>query len=299
MREAQALTKSAWRSRASRSPTGSSSRSWTRRGSCCKGTRWRCASSPPGRGAPRGPGDERAPEAFRAAGEAASPPAEGVESVTPSAGHSARIRARASRRPPPCGRRTVGTLYVGTREEREFTESEAVLLAGLAAQAAIAIERARLSEEVRSLAALEERERLAREMHDGLAQALGLLHMKLQGALARSADAPAARRGPARDGAHHRRRLRGGAPVDLRPPHVRLARARARSHPHRVPARVQRAQRDRRRARGPPAARSARSLPPPRSRPSASSRRRSPTCGSTPRPITPGSASSGTGPGSG
>jgi signal transduction histidine kinase len=37
---------------------------------------------------------------------------------------------------------------------------------------------------------LEERERLAREMHDGLAQSLGLLHMKLQGALARSADAP-------------------------------------------------------------------------------------------------------------
>jgi len=85
----------------------------------------------------------------------------------------------------------IGAIHVSTREERVFTADEADLLAGLATQAAVAIERARLSEEVRSLAAVQERERLAREMHDGLAQELGLLHMKLQGALARSADAPA------------------------------------------------------------------------------------------------------------
>jgi nitrate/nitrite-specific signal transduction histidine kinase len=85
----------------------------------------------------------------------------------------------------------LGTIHVTTRGEREFTTDEADLLAGLATQAALAIERARLSEEVRSLAAVEERERLAREIHDGLAQELGLLHMKLQGALARSTDAPA------------------------------------------------------------------------------------------------------------
>jgi len=85
----------------------------------------------------------------------------------------------------------MGALCVTSRGEREFTAEEAELLAGLAAQVAIAIERTRLAEEVRSLAAMQERERLAREMHDGLAQALGLLHMKLQGALARSAAAPA------------------------------------------------------------------------------------------------------------
>jgi signal transduction histidine kinase len=61
-----------------------------------------------------------------------------------------------------------------------FTAAETDLLTGLATQAAIAIENARLYEEVRSLATLEERERIAREMHDGLAQALGLLHMKLR-----------------------------------------------------------------------------------------------------------------------
>jgi len=85
----------------------------------------------------------------------------------------------------------MGVIHVTTREDREFTPDEAEVLAGLATQAAIAIERARLSDEVRSLAAVEERERLAREMHDGLAQALGLLHLKLHDALSRSADQPA------------------------------------------------------------------------------------------------------------
>jgi nitrate/nitrite-specific signal transduction histidine kinase len=85
----------------------------------------------------------------------------------------------------------IGVLYVGTREPREFSDGEVELLAGLATQAAVAIERTRLSEEVRSLAAVEERERLAREMHDGLAQSLGLLHLKLQSALSRGADSPA------------------------------------------------------------------------------------------------------------
>jgi signal transduction histidine kinase len=93
------------------------------------------------------------------------------------------------------GSEAIGAIEVGTREEREFTTDEAELLAGLAAQATIAIERARLSEELRSLAAVEERERLAREMHDGLAQELGLLHIKLQSALARAADAPAVAEG--------------------------------------------------------------------------------------------------------
>jgi signal transduction histidine kinase len=84
----------------------------------------------------------------------------------------------------------MGAIYVAAADEREFTADEAELLAGLATQAAIAIERARLSEEVRSLAAVEERAHLAREMHDGLSQTLGLLHLKLQSALARSDGLP-------------------------------------------------------------------------------------------------------------
>ena len=89
------------------------------------------------------------------------------------------------------GDEDMGAVHVTTREERDFTADEAELLAGLATQAAIAIERVRLSEELRDLATVEERERLAREMHDGFAQTLGLLHLKLHGTLARFADTPA------------------------------------------------------------------------------------------------------------
>ncbi len=74
----------------------------------------------------------------------------------------------------------LGALCVGREEVRAFTTEERELLDGLAAQAAIAIENARLYKEVRSLATLQERERIAREMHDGLAQAAGYLHLRLK-----------------------------------------------------------------------------------------------------------------------
>jgi two-component system nitrate/nitrite sensor histidine kinase NarX len=87
------------------------------------------------------------------------------------------------------GEKLIGVICVCGREPRSFNATESDLLSGLATQAAIAIENARLYEEVRSLATLEERERIAREMHDGLAQALGLLHLKLRGAQEQSASA--------------------------------------------------------------------------------------------------------------
>ena len=73
----------------------------------------------------------------------------------------------------------IGVICVACRETRDFKAADEQLLTGLATQATIAIENARLYEEVRSLATLAERDRLARELHDGLAQALGLLHLKL------------------------------------------------------------------------------------------------------------------------
>ncbi|MBI4573993.1 MAG: HAMP domain-containing protein [candidate division NC10 bacterium] len=91
------------------------------------------------------------------------------------------------------GDSVIGVICVCSRETRVFTAEETELLTGLATQAAIAIEKARLYEEVRSLATLEERERIAREMHDGLAQALGLLHMKLRGAQEQPASGDPAR----------------------------------------------------------------------------------------------------------
>lgn len=77
------------------------------------------------------------------------------------------------------GDSTLGVLYACLRNARAFSRDESELLNGLATQAAIAIQNARLYENGQSLATLQERERIAREMHDGLAQALGLLHLKL------------------------------------------------------------------------------------------------------------------------
>lgn len=77
--------------------------------------------------------------------------------------------------------RLLGVIALSDQgTERTFTDQDLEMLHLLAAQAAIAIENARLYETVGSLAILQERERLAREMHDGLAQALAVLCLKLQ-----------------------------------------------------------------------------------------------------------------------
>ncbi|MFQ5934526.1 MAG: GAF domain-containing protein, partial [Dehalococcoidia bacterium] len=73
----------------------------------------------------------------------------------------------------------TGDLYLTDKEgAEEFTVDDQEAVSMLAAQAAIAIENARLYEQVQNLAILQERDRIAREMHDGLAQALGFLNLK-------------------------------------------------------------------------------------------------------------------------
>ena len=75
----------------------------------------------------------------------------------------------------------VGVLAVAARDPKALTrESELHLLELMAEHIAAAMENARLHEEVRTLAVLGERERLAREMHDGLAQVLGYVNTKAQ-----------------------------------------------------------------------------------------------------------------------
>ncbi len=73
----------------------------------------------------------------------------------------------------------IGALCVAGRSPRHFRPVEVELLTGLATQAAIAIENARLHQGLRDVAVIEERHRIAREMHDGLAQDLGYLNLKL------------------------------------------------------------------------------------------------------------------------
>jgi len=75
---------------------------------------------------------------------------------------------------------TIGLLMVGSRVERGFEVDELETLSSLANEAAIAIENARLQARLRELAVVAERERIAREMHDGLAQVLGYVNTKSQ-----------------------------------------------------------------------------------------------------------------------
>ena len=76
------------------------------------------------------------------------------------------------------GERLLGLIEVMTRQPRHFMQSDAQLLMRLAHHVVVSIENAQLYRQLRYLAALEERDRLAREMHDHLAQALGYLNVK-------------------------------------------------------------------------------------------------------------------------
>jgi len=74
--------------------------------------------------------------------------------------------------------RVIGALCVGDRRVGAFSEDAPALLTRLAGAAAVAIENARLYEQAELLATLQERQRIAAAMHDGVAQmlyALGLL----------------------------------------------------------------------------------------------------------------------------
>ncbi|MGC8855332.1 MAG: GAF domain-containing sensor histidine kinase [Anaerolineae bacterium] len=73
------------------------------------------------------------------------------------------------------GERVIGALCVGSSAPRQFAEDAAGLLTKLANVAAIALENARLYAQAERVATLEERRRLAAEMHDGLGQTLSYL----------------------------------------------------------------------------------------------------------------------------
>jgi signal transduction histidine kinase len=66
----------------------------------------------------------------------------------------------------------VGVLDVQSRELNRFTESDIWVMATLADLIAVAIQNARLYQQAQELAIFEERNRLARELHDSVSQAL-------------------------------------------------------------------------------------------------------------------------------
>ena len=77
--------------------------------------------------------------------------------------------------------RLLAVLGVAARSQEALTRPEELrLLAGIGEVISVAIENAQLYERVQDAAVLEERERIAREMHDGLAQVLGYINTQSQ-----------------------------------------------------------------------------------------------------------------------
>ena len=76
------------------------------------------------------------------------------------------------------GRVEADILLTRVPGREPFTQEDEDFLLTIANQTAVAIENARLYEQVCHVATLEERDRLGREMHDGLAQTLGYLNLR-------------------------------------------------------------------------------------------------------------------------
>ena len=73
----------------------------------------------------------------------------------------------------------LGDIWLGRRGQSAFTERDERFLMMLSDLASIAITSARMRESERQGAIVAERERIAREMHDSLAQILGVTHLRI------------------------------------------------------------------------------------------------------------------------
>lgn len=76
------------------------------------------------------------------------------------------------------GEKFLGMIGVLSRQPRQFSPSDIQLLKQLRFHVVVTIENARLHQQLRYGATLEEQNRLARELHDNLAQAMGYIKIK-------------------------------------------------------------------------------------------------------------------------
>ena len=111
-----------------------------------------------------------------------------------------------------------GNLYLTDKTTAEvFTDVDEELVVGLAAAAGVAIENARLHTRVQKLALVEDRERIARDLHDTVIQRLFATGLSLQGTARLAADRRRRRSDPHRGGGRRPRPHGEAHPVgDLR-----------------------------------------------------------------------------------
>lgn len=76
--------------------------------------------------------------------------------------------------------RPIGLLWATRTENLALSETEMIWLECMADQVVIAIQHGLMTSQLQSLSITEERARIARDMHDGLAQVLGYLNLEVQ-----------------------------------------------------------------------------------------------------------------------
>lgn len=106
-------------------------------------------------------------------------PAELLEGACPGAGKPARALAAV---PLELEDLAIGALWIARCEGacEHFSGTDLVWLECLADQVSLAIQHGLMTSKLQSLSVVEERARIAREMHDGLAQVLGYLNLQVQ-----------------------------------------------------------------------------------------------------------------------
>jgi signal transduction histidine kinase len=81
------------------------------------------------------------------------------------------------------GERVVGNLYLADKAGgAAFSAEDERLLRLLAAHAAVVIENARLAEQVQTLAVVAERDRISKDLHDGVIQSIYAVNLELEDA---------------------------------------------------------------------------------------------------------------------
>ena len=87
--------------------------------------------------------------------------------------------------------RVIGNLYLSDKIEGEFTDQDEEAIQAFAIQAAIAIENARLYQQVQEVAVLHERERIGMDLHDGTIQSIYGVGLTLDDCITRVESEPA------------------------------------------------------------------------------------------------------------